>query len=816
MALDPMVNSWVERFYYKGVGLQLPARYPKSPNEYNVEFRRNMLQPVQKFMGKDYTPEKVPEFMKAYQELGKISAFHMLPVLRFDPKDTADWQTRLKNAYAELIKNADVYWCLTKGGQLFRAYVRNNKVIGEFPVRVVPIISARLLNKNDAPGFISDLLTKNPLTLTDIECEIMRRIFDADDTYDRNQVTAEVEVFSDGEFTVKRVSPLDAEFPPYALRQLFTLLPATNDYGSLHEQAWMYCKQNPQGNEELLHYLNGILNVTDENAKGYKNIADMLEQYVNDGNLQPYWTVQDIIEWYRDNKYPQTPDPSNMELSEENDQRFGYALKQTMEYLRESPEVHGWPLKDVQRLLETGEGDGTFNSVQELLDSGIDLSQECIQEIAGNARKQLVSNGIGEGLVDAIMHGGEPSIEEYVLANIFEKRGWSRELAINVYNSKEVDPEIAFLKWYLHEELEFTNDEVKQIVSNEIPEQPPTVSALKKFLNETCPQYSDEDIQAIMKGKAKGSIDEDAVFKWLQTEYPSYSSDFINQLLMGRVPSDNTFPIDNFWTLQASDVISDDLRKMLITPEMIMSCSQIPDSIRESILRAVVDHQPIDWDYQLNAKLREIGFDEDTANMIQAGELPMVDNVVVNEHPTVEIDPFEEVLRGMMDTRHQVLLRKLMVALNLYDENTAYKLSIGKLPDPKEEILKESNPTVREEVARELMASVMGIPAEEVHFEKDHDAPVEDNISLRIGFYLLKTMKEELAEVDKLAYKESMAIRKGFIPLFKGMVTVFAAKDDPKQLINTLNILKNSKGISERAANVVADAITYAEEQLAG
>ena len=91
-------------------------------------------------LGKDYSVELVPQFMQEYQKLGKITSFHLLPLLTVSSSSDKTWQEQLKDSYEKLIKDAEVWMCLAKGGWLFRAYVRNGKAIGKFPVDVHPIM----------------------------------------------------------------------------------------------------------------------------------------------------------------------------------------------------------------------------------------------------------------------------------------------------------------------------------------------------------------------------------------------------------------------------------------------------------------------------------------------------------------------------------------------------------------------------------------------------------------------------------------------------------------------------------------------------
>lgn len=881
MSLDSMTLSWVERFYYKGVGLQLPSRFPKPEKQYQVEFRRNMLQPVQQMLGKDYSVELVPQFMQEYQKLGKITSFHLLPLLTVSSSSDKTWQEQLKDSYEKLIKDAEVWMCLAKGGWLFRAYVRNGKAIGKFPVDVHPIMHGDEFPKGSDPSsYITDLLTKNPLTFTDTECEYIRRIFAADGSYSEESISVEMEVYDHGTFQVKRVSPLEKEFPPKEYIDVLTLLPTSNPYDSIHELAWNVVGTQKEKYPVAYAYLENIFTKAEDasdcedNVERAEHLGELLQRYVDSDALRSYWTVKDVIDYYYDRiSYPTTHDPSDTELSNDNDLYYAGVLQEVMNYLQDSPILYDWKLRDVRHLLETGDDpvEKEFTSVQELLDSGVKLSKECLSEIATNGAQHYERLGF-DSHTSAILAKGtkneiesafakEPSVEEFLLSKGYTKEQIAALEGVQEVSAKtflrgagipdnKIDDiltaqnptyEIALYhldtegRWNTSDAKNFLNgspvydntdpDVLKDVLTKQCPWYTPndinTIMAGKamcqleksrvgRWLQEVNPAYTDAIVSDILSGKATNQLNSSTVWEWLHAEYPEYSADFLNQLMMGTLPPLEVLPISDFWTLMASQVIDDNVRAQLISPEYIMRCAYIPNALKQEIVDAVTKKVELAGTGFVAYYLSNVGFDSKTIQGIMAGSLPMSDTVQVEELPAAPRDPFEDVIRSTDVNKKLVLVRQILKDLwNLTEEN-AYRLSMGQSYDTVEDIIKSGDKKKIEDAARLFTAKVLNVPAEEVSFNQKQEAPISDNVSLQIGYYLLSSMKAKLLEIDKLPTPKALAIRKGFIPLFQSLVPVFAAKDDPVALKSSLERAVTNEALNAEAAALISDAIDFA------
>ena len=121
-----------------------------------------------------------------------------------------------------------------------------------------------------------------------------------------------------------------------------------------------------------------------------------------------------------------------------------------------------------------------------------------------------------------------------------------------------------------------------------------------------------------------------------------------------------------------------------------------------------------------------------------------------------------------------------------------------------EDIIKSGDKKKIEDAARLFTAKVLNVPAEEVSFNQKQEAPISDNVSLQIGYYLLSSMKAKLLEIDKLPTPKALAIRKGFIPLFQSLVPVFAAKDDPVALKSSLERAVTNEALNAEAAALIS------------
>lgn len=730
MALDATVKSWVDRFYFKGIGLQVPGKLPGSEADYNTAFNHDMLGPVQAFMGSAYSVEEIPTFLKSYQSLGKITAFNILAVLKPAAQDTDDWKTKLRKAYQNTIKDAEVWWCLAKNGQLFRAYVKDGKVIGKFDKKVAPIAKESEIPASMASNFISDLLTKDVMSLTDTECEFMRRIFKVDNNYNSRLTKAEIEIFENGAFVTKPVSPIGTSFPPYKLRKLWMELPTTNQYPTKHEQAYRYLLNNPNGYEDILEYLKPMFDgakprqgttytqIPEEGGStpdcAYDDLGQLLQSYVADGSLSGYWTIDDVINWYVNDVYPMSYNPKQPDMDTDLEKNF---INMLQHLINISPACAEWPLDAVLQSLITGddyvEKPIEFDSLQDLLDSKrVHLSDECFKEVTdlkANARQYLEENYPPE-----------------IVAKILDAPTQTAELLSQP-------------------SLDGYPRQVKDVLAKGFDEfQKKFVPAHEPYGDIYSLANSSEVTASLSKQLLEADNVEAKASDWL---FAKYGEEKAREILAGQYMS-----------------LEDELDKLGFSTEEI-------DVIKKGDKKSF-----------LVQALCDTGFDSKLAESIASGELPM-DNVTQPGMTVVESkeDPFDAVMNSTNLQKRKILARKILESDLDVDPNEAYRITEGLSVEKHEE----------------------------VHNDLPNTTEESDDYSVLYGTYLLNRMRSEFKRIDALPRTEMNKERSGLVPLFYGLVSVFAspnktAGDIPK----TLQGVHDNPKSSQLAKDIIDETVT--------
>ena len=393
MSLNSIETQWIERYYYNGIGLIKPAKLPFDESVYKKAVQELLYLPVQQILSQAPTAETLQQVLKDIKQSFPKTPFHMLPTVAKNMAHRNGWQSDLTLACQKVLSHAKVAYCLVKNGVAFQTYVDSstNEPLGVFPHKVGYI--AELSDSTDT-DVVAYLLSKNPMQLTDRECEIMRNIFRVDNNYNSRATKVYVEVFQGGKFEMIEMSPLGSLFPPYCVRELWGLLPETNPYSSKHEQAYMYAKEHSDEYPDALKYLapyfemerptkltsqtpdedlansqttyDGVFRVIEqeeytdkkEGESVFNGISELLQNMIDNNLVRGNWSIDQTIEYYEndDAEEPYAFDPNETSPSKESMRGAYETILKIMEVSKMTDDgVYVGEFLRALKLLSTGE-----------------------------------------------------------------------------------------------------------------------------------------------------------------------------------------------------------------------------------------------------------------------------------------------------------------------------------------------------------------------------------------------------------------------------------------------------------------------------
>ena len=426
MALNNVETQWIDRYYYNGIGLVKPARLPYDEDVYKKAVNQLLYQPVQKILGQAPTSETLQQVLKQIREVFPQTPFHMLVSVANAFRKKNDWKSDLTLACQSLAVRSKLAYCLVKNGVAFKTYVDKETLepLGTFPYKTGYI--AELEDVPDA-DVVAYLLSKDPMRLTDRECDIMRNIFKVDNNYNSRAKKVSTEVFQNGKFEVIELSPIGNLFPPQCLRDMWAILPEVTPYDSKHKQAYMYANEHPDEFPEALKYLKPFFEAerptalsstspddvarlkegtfqmmesvpenTDEDQVIYNGINELLQDLVDKDLVRPCWTISQSINYYADEDAPEPAayDPTENVISPT-------SAAGALEMLKSVLQKTGIPIfcSTVSKLLfylqEFSEGRevhvefaGTTQLAQQLIDSGMNPDLTLRDLVHGNTEPE--------------------------------------------------------------------------------------------------------------------------------------------------------------------------------------------------------------------------------------------------------------------------------------------------------------------------------------------------------------------------------------------------------------------------------------------
>ncbi len=320
--MDQMIQTWAERYYYHGMGLSVPTH--AQTTKYEESYQMNLINPIKKLLGaSDVQSNDVTSFLRKYQVLGVKSPFYSLSYFA-DNYNGGDWESEVK----AMISKLHVVIGLVKDGKAMYVYERDGKIVGTFPRTVHYIGETSLAAQGE--DLINILLFKSPEIMTDAEVEALKRLVRIHLSYSEAVKPIPYEHYDGMRISTDPISPLEAAFPPEAVRKLFAALPTVNEFSTKHEQAWNYIKDREDADKTVKNYLSriekfqtvpvvqeknpaldgveipeGFAEKMKSNAFGlpsenqvFEGVGQMLVHLVQEDFFDPLWTIGDTVTYY--------------------------------------------------------------------------------------------------------------------------------------------------------------------------------------------------------------------------------------------------------------------------------------------------------------------------------------------------------------------------------------------------------------------------------------------------------------------------------------------------------------------------------------